>query len=86
VTLETLPGSTLPDYLCRLGYDLHEIEGGERIIGGRIMAILRWRFGLRLTASPPRRGSKPARGGEQGWVRHRLRLGALNGDAGVFRW
>jgi hypothetical protein len=37
VTMECLPGSMLPDELRRLGYDLREIEGGERILHSAII-------------------------------------------------
>jgi hypothetical protein len=40
VMIEVLPGSTLPDELRDAGYDLTEIDGGERIIAGSIVEQL----------------------------------------------
>jgi hypothetical protein len=37
VTLKTFPGSTLPDELRELGYDVREIGEGERILSGAII-------------------------------------------------
>jgi hypothetical protein len=39
VTVETLPGSTLPDELRERGYDVREIGEGERILSA---AITEW--------------------------------------------
>jgi hypothetical protein len=40
VTIECLPGSLLPDELRDAGYQLTEIDGGERIIAGSIVERL----------------------------------------------
>jgi hypothetical protein len=40
VTIECLPASELPDRLRKAGYDLTEIDGGERIIPGSITELL----------------------------------------------
>ncbi|SRR5579871_1212832 len=40
VTMETLQGSTLPDELHELGYDLTELAPGQRIIAGTIVERL----------------------------------------------
>jgi hypothetical protein len=40
VTLETLPGSTLPDELRELGYDVREAGEGQRLMANAIVQKL----------------------------------------------